>query len=257
MNLLLVRDSEREGDLIRLRGARASHVREVLRAQPGQRLRVGFPRAATGDAQVLSISAAEVVLGEFEPSPSPSSSSALSARPSSALHLILALPRPKALRRILQCAASFGVEHIDLVNAWRVSKSYWSSPLLRAPALIDELWLGCEQGRHTHLPTIATHPLLVPYLREMPAGPDRYLAHPGSETWLADLAPLTAPGCLAIGPEGGWIESELHSFQGAGFVPISISRSVLRSEVAIAAALAQWELCGRGGLSAGSTPSSS
>ena len=237
MNLLLIRGGEREGGRVRLQGTRARHVREVLRLQVGESLRVAVPRESMGTAQVLAMGEDEVILDTLQ-------LEALDPASRPGLRLILALPRPKALRRTLQTAASFGVEHIDVVNAWRVSKSYWGSPVLQAQALKDELWLGCEQGRHPHLPTIACHRLLMPFLDGLgsrPAG--RYLAHPGSDTWLAQVEDLGANGTLAIGPEGGWIAAELESFTKAGFRQVTISGSILRSEIALAAALAQWQMC--------------
>ena len=63
------------------------------------------------------------------------------------LRLVLALPRPKALRRILQVCAAIGVRSIHLINSRRVEKSYWGSHVLLAPRLEAELVLGAEQGR--------------------------------------------------------------------------------------------------------------
>ena len=131
-----------------------------------------------------------------------------------------------------------------MVNAWRVSKSYWGSPVLQAQALENELWLGCEQGRHPYLPSIACHRLLMPFLESLGSEPNaRYLAHPGSETWFSQVGDLGTAGTLAIGPEGGWIAAELQSFSSAGFRQVTISGSILRSEIALAAALAQWQMC--------------
>jgi RsmE family RNA methyltransferase len=53
--------------------------------------------------------------------------------------------------------------------------------------------------------------------------------------------PITA----AIGPEGGWIDRELASLMGLGFVPVAVSKSTLRVESAVAAVLSGLELLGR------------
>ena len=74
-----------------------------------------------GEAEVLSIGAGELVLrpalDREPPPPSP-------------VALLLALPRPKILRRVLQAAAAMGVKRLALVGSWRVEKSYFASPLL-------------------------------------------------------------------------------------------------------------------------------
>src|SRR5690554_7099628 len=56
--------------------------------------------------------------------------------------LILALPRPKMLKRILIDATSLGVKRIILLNSWKVEKSYWQTPELHAKLLQEKLLLG-------------------------------------------------------------------------------------------------------------------
>lgn len=253
MNLLLVHGSELSSDdaadseqRIVVAGERAQHVCQVLRATVGQRIRVGIARQSIGTAEVMELSDSQVVLGRLE----------MQVRDTPPrVRLIVALPRPKALRRLLQTAASFGVEHIDLVNAWRVEKSYWSSPMIEPAAMEQELWLGCEQGRHSWVPTIATHRFLMPFLSELGAAKERrLLAHPGGQRWLQKDDTTTDACVIAVGPEGGWVEDELKSFASAGFVRFTLSESILRSEIAVAATLAQLELLAageQGGVGAG------
>ena len=237
MNLLLVRPEERQGERVIVSGRRALHVRDVLKAQPGERIRMGVVRDSIGSAEVLENDGERLILGNLQmqsPGGPPR------------LRLVIALPRPKALRRLLQTAASFQVEHIDLVNAWRVHKSYWDSPSVEPEALREELWLGCEQGRHVWLPTIAVHRMFRPFIEGLelkaPGDGPRMVAHPGSALWLRDIRPGTGSAVIAIGPEGGWIDKELESFDRAGFQKISVSKAILRSEIALAATLAQWEM---------------
>ncbi len=235
MNLLLLRPEEVLEARVVLSGRRAAHVHSILRSSAGERIRIGVLCESTGTAEVASSEPERLELINLE---------LTSADCPPTLRLIIALPRPKALKRLLQTAASFGVAHIDLVNAWRVQKSYWDSPAVDHGALERELLLGCEQGRHPWLPSIATHRLLMPFLDVEAAreaeGP-RLLTHPGCEVWMSDVAPQ-AGATIAVGPEGGWIAKELSSFEGCGFQKISVSSSILRSEIALAATLAQWEM---------------
>ena len=230
---------------VRLRDRRATHLIEVLGASPGQRLRAGLWRGRLGEAEVLSVAGGEVTLAveldEVEPPPP-------------LLDLVLALPRPKVLSRVIETAASFGVRRIDLVNAWRVEKAYFSSPRLGGESLLAHARLGCEQGGHGWLPDIRVHPRFVsfvdqelgPRLRVEPSSL-RLLAHPQGSTWLEQV-PLPGPETpitAAIGPEGGWIEREVESFAGLGFLPVAVSKRTLRVESAVAAVLSALELCGR------------
>jgi 16S rRNA (uracil1498-N3)-methyltransferase len=44
---------------------------------------------------------------------------------------------------------------------------------------------------------------------------------------------------VAVGPEGGWIASELASFAALGFTPVALGPAVLRVEAAVAALVGQ------------------
>ncbi len=124
MNLILLEELDDRG-LAVLRGARARHVREVLGVVVGDEVRVGVVRGGRGLARVTEITDEAVVLrcrvGDAPPAPW--------------LDVVLAVPRPKVLARVLEALASFGVRRIDLVNAWRVDRSYFASPKLAAEAL--------------------------------------------------------------------------------------------------------------------------
>lgn len=241
MNRLLLHADEIDpSGRARLCDRRAKHLREVLQVEPGRRLRAGVVDGPCGWAVVRGIDGQHVELEldldtEMQPSPP--------------VDLLLALPRPKALRRLLQTVAAFGVGELALVNAWRVEKSFFASPLLEASALREELLLGCEQGGQTWLPRISVHPRLMGALEGLPAedGRRRVLCEPGTNAGFEALRPLGPNDriLLALGPEGGWIERELETFERLGFAALSLGDAILRTEVAVAAALAQLDLLRR------------
>ena len=163
------------------------------------------------------------------------------------------MPRPKALRRILQSAAALGVSRIDLTNAWRVEKSYLDSPRLTAPALHEALVLGCEQGMTTWLPAVTVHRRLTPLLETLPPPETEVaiLADPVADGWLEDVPGLRAGDggtrrlVVAVGPEGGWIDRERASFAERGFVAARLADGVMRTETAVTALLAELALLRR------------
>ena len=243
MNLLLLDPGELAGDRARLVGRRAAHLREVLGVGPGDRVRAGIVGGGLGEASVLALSpdgAVEVTVSCPEPPP---------ARVP--VQLVLAVPRPKVLTRVLETAAAFGVERIDLVNAWRVDKAYLASPRLSPEAVDEAVRLGAEQGAQTHLPEVRLHRRLMAYLDGL-AGLDgggvgpRLCAHPRAALGMGSVGLVgAAPGTpvtLAIGPEGGWILREVDTFAARGFAVVSLGLPVLRVETAIAAALGQLTL---------------
>ena len=157
--------------------------------------------------------------------------------PACLVTLVLAVPRPKVMDRVIAAAASMGVKRIFLINSWRVEKSYWKSPKLAH--LRDAAIAGLEQARDTVMPQIETRRLFRPFVeQELPAiaaNTRKLVAHPGAPNECPRA--LAEPVTLAIGPEGGFIAEEIVSLQRIGFEPVTIGPRILRVETAVAALL--------------------
>jgi RsmE family RNA methyltransferase len=238
VNLVLLEPGELRPDgTARLGGRRAAHVAGVLRAAPGDRIQAGVVGGRMGDAEVLGASASEIVLlpalDRAPPPPAPVS-------------LLVALPRPKILRRVLQATASMGVKRLVLLGSWRVEKSYWASPRLAHGAIREELLLGLEQGRDTVLPEVLLRRFFKPFVEDELAAalpePARLLAHPAGAPPLGALAPAGPRAALAVGPEGGWTAYEAEELCRRGFAPFSLGPRVLRVDAAVPYAVGQVEL---------------
>ncbi|MFC6669534.1 hypothetical protein [Marinobacterium aestuariivivens] len=120
MNLILLLDEDFVApSRARLSDRRFAHIRDVHRPEVGESLRVGRLDGQTGRGRVTSVDATSVEL-EISLDQAPP--------PRLPLTLILALPRPKMLKRTLQTVAAMGVERLYLINSYRVDKSYWSTP---------------------------------------------------------------------------------------------------------------------------------
>lgn len=243
MNLLLIdRDEIGADNLVKLEDRRADHLRKVLKVEPGRRLRVGVLDGLQGFATVETVGKTAVELRLEVPE---------GQAPRPDLDVIVGLPRPQALHRVLQICAVMGVDRLDLVNAWRVEKSFFQSPSLEPHKVRRQLLLGAEQGRGTYLPRVECRKLLVPFVRgledERPTL--RLIADPEAEATLEDaVAPKldsVERFVVAIGPEGGWIDREILTFREEGFTPVRLGPWILRVENALTAGLAQLELVRR------------
>jgi RsmE family RNA methyltransferase len=237
MNLILLfEDDFYAGDKVRLRGRRLQHARAVLRTAAGERLKVGLLNGKLGTAEVLAVDESAIELSVCLDRSPPAAPAAT---------VILALPRPKVLRRTVQGLAAFGIKSIVLLNSWRVDKSYWQSPLLQPEALREQLLLGLEQGRDTVLPTISLEARFKPFvedrLPQLVAGSRGLIAQPGA----ASPCPATLDGALtlAIGPEGGFTSYEVDKFSGAGLNPVHLGARPLRVETAVFALLGRLLPC--------------
>jgi RsmE family RNA methyltransferase len=238
VNLVLVEPAELSADgTCRIADRRAQHLRDVLGVRVGSRGRAGVLGGSIGTAEVISDDGVALALRcSFDAAPPPPL----------AIELVLAVPRPKVIARVIETCAAFAIRRVDLTNAWRVDKSYLNSPRLAPDALARAEARGAEQGATTHLPELAVHPRLMALLdaRFASAAPARLIAHPGAppiERARRDAAPVT----IAIGPEGGWIPRELDTFVARGFQPVSLGAGILRVEAAVAAALGQLALLAR------------
>ncbi len=233
MNLILLEASDFTApDTVTLLGRRLQHVLTVHRADVGDLLRVGLVNGQMGDGIVTALDAEALQLKVSLTLPPPRKQPVI---------LLLALPRPKMLKRILQMVTTLGVEQVVLLNSYRVEKSFWQSPWLSEAAIREQLVLGLEQARDTVLPEVLLAPRFKPFVEDqlptLMQGRRGWLAHPGGA--LVDPGDVREPQLLAIGPEGGFIPYEVEMLQRAGLQTIDLGQRILRVETAVAVALAK------------------
>jgi len=157
------------------------------------------------------------------------------------LTLLLGLPRPKVLRRLLRSASCLGVKRIILINSHRVEKSYWQSPFLGEATLKEQLIIGLEQARDTILPEVLLRPLFKPFVEdELPAlihGTLPLVAHPAASA--ACPRNIGHPVTLVVGPEGGFISYEIELLVSRGFSVVQLGDRILSLETAVPALLSR------------------
>jgi len=233
MNIILFSSDEISADgRVRLSGRRLLHVSGVLGAREGDELVVGLIGGKLGTGRILRLEdealEMDVLLDREPPAALP-------------LTVVLALPRPKVLRRVLYSLTVLGVKLIILVNAARVEKSYWQSPFLGPESIQHQLILGLEQARDTVIPEVLLKPRFKPFVEdELPAivqGMLALVAHPASDT----ACPHAVSGqvILAIGPEGGFVPYEVDLLVSRGFRSVSFGERALNVETAVPALVAR------------------
>lgn len=241
MNRILFEGAERGADgIVRFGGARAVHVASVLRAPPGATVRMGEIGGARHDSATL-VDVSPAMCSALPGPPSP-------ALPRNPADLLLALPRPKCLRRILPQIAALGPAHVFLTAAEKVEKSYWGSTLLEPSKCREQMLDGLAQAGDTVLPHIHLVRRLKPFVQDelptrYPTPGSRLLAHPDGRTVPEPPAsPVATPAparfLIAVGPEGGWSPFELALFQEVGFSRVSLGPRTLRTDTAVVSLLA-------------------
>jgi len=233
VNLLLLDAADFVADnRVLLRDRRLTHLQQVHRAEAGEQLRVGRVGGNMGSGQLLRLDAHEAELQVSFDQPPPAKLP---------VTLLLALPRPKMLRRVLQTVAAMGVPRLVLLNSYRVEKSFWQTPFLEPAAIHEQLILGLEQSRDTVLPEVIIEKRFKPFvedrLPQLAADTLGLVGHPGDFPHCPRA--VTQPVTLAIGPEGGWIPYEVDKLAAAGLRPVQLGERILRVETAVSALLAR------------------
>ena len=240
MNLIILEPGEvdRAGG-VRLSGARAAHLLTVLGVAVGQTVRVGLLDGPCGVATVRRSGDGMVELTcVFE--------NAASLRPR--VDVLLALPRPKVMRRLWAQLAALGVGRIILSNAERVERPYFDTHVLTPECYRPLLVEGLQQARDTMLPAVSIHRrlkvLVEDDLDRLCGQGVRLVADPSGSASVGDAVRkrLDVEGdarlLLAVGPEGGWNAFELGLFDAHGFRRVGMGSRTLRTDTACLALLA-------------------
>lgn len=227
MNRILYKKSELAHDQLLLTDRRATHILQVLKLKPGDELKTGEIDGPLSMGEVLRTDHQKVLLrireGELPPRP--------------LLDLLLAIPRPKVLKRLLPQIAAMGVDRIFLVNAERVERYYFDTHVLSADFMHQALLEGLQQSGDTCLPRVEVVRQLSTFLRAADFPENRWVLHPYAERDFLSTECVPGRKLVALGPEGGWRQGELALFDELGFVQVRLFDRILRSDTACVVAL--------------------
>ena len=230
MNLIILHPSEVDAQhRVVLTDDRARHICNVLKAEVGKELRIGQLNGPLGIGTIQCLEKNQVELScvfENDPPPKPR------------IDLLLAMPRPKVLKRMWAQLAALGVGRVVLLRAEKVERYYFDSHVIDPDFYNKHLIEGLQQARCTHLPVVQIEPLFKPYIE------DRFesefsnhwklLADPAGAKRIRDFQPLEKE-CrilLAVGPEGGWTPYELEQLKERGFELVGMGDRILRTDTA-------------------------
>lgn len=223
---------EPSGGRVLLVGRRSEHVLSIHRAVVGDELCVGVADGRIGRGRIEVIRADRIEMQvELESDPP-------KALP---VTLILAMPRPLVLKRVLISATAMGVKKIFLIQSNRVERSFWNSKVLREGELEKPLILGLEQARDTIIPDVQLRTRFRPFVEdELPGlikGTRAIVAHPDSPTECPRA--VQEPITLVMGPEGGFVPFEIERLEASGCSVVHLGERILRVETALPALLAR------------------
>lgn len=246
MNIVLFEQSEVTAPLSR-QDPRARHVLDVLRCEPGDRFDAGLVDGPRGKALVEEATDSHLRLS-FVWGPAPA--------PPEPLTLVVGMCRPQTMRRILREAAALGVARMLFPRSERGEATYADSSLWSSGEFRRHVRDGVEQAFSTQIPAIAHGMSLTEAVDaatgDLRLGLDNYEAQ-GPLHGVEVSAGSSVS--LAIGSERGWSGDERLLLRDAGYRLVGLGPRVLRTEVAVTAALSLVKAAS-GSWDAGPTPDS-
>ena len=247
MNRILFEPTEVKDGHAAFDGARAEHVLNVLHGEVGQVLKTGVVDGPIGISTIEKIDPLP---------PNPETGLAQGRITVRCEHggeavapwvdLVLAPPRPRAMKRLLPQLVQMGVGRIVFVGAEKVEKAFWGAQLLKEQVYRPLLLDGLMQAGTTALPVVQIEKSFRRYLEggrfeeDFAGQTRRVLAHP----YVQDHAPIGdhvsgRRTVVAIGPEGGWTDEEVALLERHGFGRLSLGPRILRTDTAAVALLAR------------------
>ena len=237
MNIILFEKDELKDEHVFLRDYRAKHIVKILHSTIGDSVRVGMIGGHVGTGKILQLESNYPFLVDLLVN--------LTEKPVAvpAIDLLLALPRPIMLKRILSQVTALGVGKILIINANRVEKSFWEAGILDPVEYRPHLIQGLEQAVDTRLPEILISRSFKDFAEQkLPVMADEYshllLAHPNAKQSLSTCVAMhkkVGRVLYAIGPEGGWVAFELEKFARSGMHAFSVGARILKVDTAVVA----------------------
>ena len=226
MNIVLLDPRQTETEIWSISSKRQlEHLKQHVDVQVGDSLKVGIREGKRYLTEIVEVTEQAIKLKAVKEEVVPGKL---------AVTLIVAMPRPKVLRRLIMDSVTLGVEKIILLHSYRVDKSYWQTPFLQQ--LDQYVTLGLEQAGDTIAPKIEIYKRFKPFVEDVlpslvTAACPAYVAHPYAEMKMPFA--IDHPCTIVIGPEGGFIPYEVDLLIKNGCQAVSLGNRILRTETAI------------------------
>lgn len=146
MNVILCSERDRQGDyfVFHNQDERYLHIIKVLKLKTNDTFKAGLINAELGIACIKDLNSERIVF-DFVPTIKP--------HPLHPLHLLLGIPRPIQLKRLLKDISTLGISSINLTGTVLGEKSYITSSLIARDEIEKYLIEGAAQAGSTLLPS--------------------------------------------------------------------------------------------------------
>ncbi len=221
---------EVSGNRAALVGSHANHLAHVLRARIGQEFDIATPESVRrGSVTSIADGRVEFELGE-----------AIAATAMPSLTLMLSVFKFDRMEWAIEKCAELGTARIVPVIAQHTKSHLATAALKRVDRWQRVARQACEQSRRASVLEIS-QPVKLKDALSMAPGMRIVLAESEQEVMLKHVLQTQPPAgelTLALGPEGGWTQTELKLFREGGWIFASLGSTILRAETAAIAATA-------------------
>lgn len=216
-----------------MEGEAAHHLGRVLRAQQGQLYELSDgQQVRLGRIEKVTRDRIEFALLEEIPA----------HQPALDVTLLLSVVKFDAFEWALEKATELGVSTVVPLAAARSEKALLAAAGKRAARWKKILAEASQQSRRVRVPELqAVSQATEAFATQNPAAAKVMLSERPDVPTLRQILqaePARKQAALAIGPEGGWTDAEFTAAQAASFREASLGKLILRTETAVAAALA-------------------
>lgn len=226
MNIVLLDPRQTESELWSITSKRQlEHLKQHIAVQVGDNLKVGIREGKRYLTEIVEVTEQAIKLTPIKEE---------RVAEKLPVTLVVAMPRPKVLRRLIMDSVTLGVEKIILLHSYRVDKSYWQTPFLQQ--LDQYVTLGLEQAGDTIAPKIEIYKRFKPFVEDVlpgliTANCPAYVAHPYADMKMPFA--IDHPCTVVIGPEGGFIPYEVDLLIKNGCQAVSLGNRIIRTETVI------------------------
>jgi 16S rRNA (uracil1498-N3)-methyltransferase len=220
-------------------GPRAEEIFDAHGSSPRTRFKAGILGCSKGEVSVAAWSK-DLITGQYIVTAAPEARISIS--------VIVGAARPQGTKRVLQLATMMGIEEVLFVATLNSQKSYLSSQIFEEYQQAKILRRALEQAQDVVPPVIERYWSLKRCLETLTARYEEKIQLIYADT-RESLAPAevfslqqTRTGgnrlVLALGPEGGWHDTEREEFDRFRGWVCSLGSRILTVDVAFAALVA-------------------
>lgn len=247
MNLILITSKciYQKGDkfYFQTTARQTNHLRTILKVRINQKVKVGVINKGTGEGIIVKEENSHYVIQLVEPIHLEDSKSHFIS-----IDVVLCVPRPKILDKLLQQLSCVGVKRIIIVFSEYANKCYESSRILKNEEIKHSLQLGLEQAMCTGFPEVYIHYSFNSFFMNFEKYADsetiKLCAHTDSMT-ASSLTPSSVLNknegkvLFMIGCERGFSDFEIYLLKKLQFQFFHISSRILKCETALLVTIGQ------------------